>query len=81
MAPINQYINMLTGFLDKKFILSSDSVDSLGCFIHECACLPSAVKASFTVRNYRQAKELYPLTFTNLSLFEKHLWTLMMNVN
>lgn len=72
---------MLTGFLDKKFILSSDSVDSLGCFIHECACLPSAVKASFTVRNYRQAKELYPLTFTNLSLFEKHLWTLMMNVN
>lgn len=39
MAPINQYTNMLTGFLDKKFIPSPANVDSLSCFIHDRACL------------------------------------------
>lgn len=36
-APTNQWVNMLTGLLNKKFILSPDSVDSLSCFIHERA--------------------------------------------
>lgn len=55
MAPIYQYINMLTGFLDKKFILSPASVNSLSCFIHEPAW---HWESSATVKKNRLAKGL-----------------------
>lgn len=55
MAPIYQYINMLTGFLDKKFIFSPASVNSLSCFIHEPAW---HWESSATVKKNRLAKGL-----------------------
>lgn len=59
MAPIYQYINMLTGFLDKKFILSPASVNSLSSFIHE----PDwHWESSATVKSNSLAKGLYLLS-------------------